>query len=349
MENCDNTLKKLFIEFPDVDWDLDSLVGNPNIDMPFMKNIKDNNLLNITNNKNLTWDYVMENLNTIDWENTKLSKHKCVTFAIYNQYRHSPILNLEILSNPNLTLDDIRTFDLTDPDVQEHLQHNPNITMEFILENQQIEWNYSNFGQNRNITLDIIRNNPDYEWNMELWSKYATMAEIEANLDLDWNSFLMSSNYNLTIDMIIAHPEIRWNWQNVSLNPVFDADIITRYPDLPWELDSALSNPAINWGELRYGDIICFSENPNITYQNIIKNLDIEWCWEAISINDFHYHPYFDSQLYHMRRKQSTFKRVLTYKDELLMTTNRQFKMDKYLEIFVSYKVFKREERKCKN
>jgi hypothetical protein len=301
MPNHSNTLKQLYGTYPNKKWDAIVLAMNPNVDIDLMRTMGFIDYSHMVDNVNLTWDFVMENINTVKWEKDLLSMHKCVTWDIYNKYKHLDIFDNFILMNPNTTWENILTFDIMDEEVQELMQYNPNITWDIVVANPQIDWCYNSFSKNRNMTLDIIIKNPDELWNMTLWSEFGSMKDIEANIDMDWNIKFLSCNYNLTIDMIIRHPEFDWDWYNISKNPAFTAECVAQYPDLPWEESALLLNPAFEFADYEYVSFEIFSANPNAKYEDFIANPNANWCWENVSVNPFRCDPYFDSQLYKQR------------------------------------------------
>jgi hypothetical protein len=146
-------------------------------------------------------------------------------------------------SNPNLTLNIINNSkykkDLL-ADVS-NLSNNPNLTVEFIKQHQELNWDWDrlsvnkafkitdlenknlpwtdNIYNNPNITPDYLINNklmdPMY-WNVV--SRYMSINYIMDNRHLPWNWYNVSLNENLTVELIKNNPDIPWNYSNLSGN-----------------------------------------------------------------------------------------------------------------------------------
>jgi hypothetical protein len=101
------------------------------------------------------------------------------------------------------------------------LSSNPNITFEFVKENQDKPWDWIYLSLNPNITFDIVKDNPDRQW--------------------DWT--YLSMNPNITWDIVKANIGKPWNWAALSLNPNTTWDIVKDNPDKPWDWSYISRNP----------------------------------------------------------------------------------------------------------
>ena len=71
---------------------------------------------------------------------------------------------------------------------------------QFILDNPDKDWDWSNISHNLNITWEIIQQNPNIHW------------------DRYWQSLCVSSNPNITWDIIRDNQDKPWNWTALSKN-----------------------------------------------------------------------------------------------------------------------------------
>ena len=100
----------------------------------------------------------------------------------------------------------------------------------FIIANIDKPLVYNKLVMNPNISLDIINANPEIDWNWELLSycKYISLESIVANLDKPWNWDTISTYPNITWDFINANLDIPWNWTQISMHPNITEDIIEK-------------------------------------------------------------------------------------------------------------------------
>lgn len=138
---------------------------------------------------------------------------------------------------------------------------NPNITIEQILLIDEV------------ISLYDLVKNPNFKLKHVLESPYD---------DWDWRG--ISKNKNITIEQVIEH-DFPWNWYCLS-SRLLVKDIFDN-PNLPWDWNGISKNKTltmkhikknihkINWHEL--------SNNPNITFEFIIKNKKEDWNWYRLS------------------------------------------------------------------
>ncbi len=141
-----------------------------------------------------------------------------------------------------------------------------------------LPWRYNDLSRNPNISLKYIKNNPDEEWNWKYISKKVTYKEFIDNPDLPWDYLELSNNTNIPLEYIKDKLSDKLNlilyfdrndnllknygWFNISkrvTNEEFENN-----PDLPW-------------------DYTGLSYNKNIPLDYIKNNLDKIWNWKYIS------------------------------------------------------------------
>lgn len=149
-------------------------------------------------------NYIISN-NIIKYSKQHLARIKNVNKNILNKwldyYANFVINNFEFFSvsqlscNPNLTIKIIKAFpnekwecfyilkhkniNESDLDYLKHIvnfyvyiyslqiSQNPNITLNYVLQNKDIDWNYHYLSHYMNITINDVINNPDFPWNYE--------------------------------------------------------------------------------------------------------------------------------------------------------------------------------------
>lgn len=202
-----------------------------------------------------------------------------------------------------------------------YISENINVTMDTVLENPGLPWNYSHLSANRNINYQIVKKHSDKPWD------YKTL----------------SLNPNITFDDVLSDISKQWDWNSLSVNKTLTLDIVRRYfhkfnpillihnkiityeiiisnPQLPWKLneipyktnltfDNILEMYYVmkikftneHWifiSEQKYINLeivqqyrnlpwnfISFTRNPNITYEIMKQNKDIPWSYKNYIYN----------------------------------------------------------------
>ena len=130
-------------------------------------------------------------------------------FAKDLSFQHVSINFLQfILDNDDLT------WDWTS------LSCNENITMEMINGNKDLPWKWKHISHNPNLTLEILNENHKKPWDWQNVSRNEniTMEMINLSLSKQWSWYHISLNPNLTIEMINCHMNKNWSWFNISKN-----------------------------------------------------------------------------------------------------------------------------------
>jgi hypothetical protein len=195
---------KEFQENINLPWNFENLSSNTNINMKLvLDNInKDWNFFSLSSNSaikitdiekniNLPWDYINISYN----DNLTSSNIEFIIEHINNGWSWERI-NI----NGIIKLSDLELYpQLTKtPNFYQHFSNNPNLTVEYIEENINKNWDWNSISNNRNFTLyDII---------------YGIVSNFK------WNYRYLSNNPNLTYDFIYENREKPWNWDAISNN-----------------------------------------------------------------------------------------------------------------------------------
>lgn len=159
--------------------------------------------------------------------------------------------------NSQLTLDYINELHrvYTHP-----LSSNPNITMDYVLQNKGMNWSMYDLSSNPAITIDDV-----------------LMYPTEINWDYDG----LSRNPNITLDIIKRHPNINWSMTNFSSNPNITMDM---YINIRTEYNTTYKGIFKKYTGSN-SDIFAISSNPSITYNDVLKYPDEQWYTICVSQN----------------------------------------------------------------
>lgn len=223
----------------------------------------------------------------------------CKTGANLNNWNFN-----ELSENPNIFPEDIKSYieylktsdiklseciisgsddrgDILYPFNRNNLIQNTNITLEFILKYLNPNWNWRSLSTK--LSLEEIASHPDLNWNFERLSERSdiTLKIVELFPDKKWDWGALTRYINPKI--IFEHSELPWNYSGISFNKNITLAIFKLYDldKLYWNnsnlsrvlpLDDIKSQPEI-W------DYTILSNNPHLTTEFIIQNLDKDWEW----------------------------------------------------------------------
>lgn len=152
------------------------------------------------------------------------------------------------------------------------LSQNINLTADIIEQNINMPWSWYWLSLNPSITWELVQQNLDKKWCWYYLSRNPaiTCEIIEQNSNYDWDYYSMSFNPNLTWEFLNRNLNKNWHWYWVSAKVNVTCEIIEQNLNsnnpLPW-----------NW--------VGLSQNPNITLDFVINNLDKTWNWYYVSKN----------------------------------------------------------------
>jgi hypothetical protein len=107
--------------------------------------------------------------------------------------------------------------------------------------------------KNPNITWQIVKNRPSQQWDWNAIIKNPRVIADIVQLDLPKFQVDFARDHNIELDWI-------------AISMCVKIGVVREYPKLPWD-----------WNAL--------SQNPNITWQIIKRNLRKPWNWENVSRN----------------------------------------------------------------
>ena len=201
------------------------------------------------------------------------------------------------------------------------ISSNKNITMDDIINNPDKPWNKIGICYNPNITLEYIQSYDDdyWYWNILANNEKLSMDIIEHySHKLTQYSYALSCNENISWDFIARNLDKKWDWDTIVRYSKINQEVIDKYPQFPFnfntydiifneyftfdfikknlktlynsigfsyyaKMEDIVNNPDIEW----FYEYI--SENNNLTFEFINKNLDKGWDWCSISGNTFNY------------------------------------------------------------
>ena len=274
-----NALTFLLNKYPNKNWDWFELSKNPNITKEYI----DNNLhfpwnwnLGVSSNRNVDIEFIEKHKDK-KWNWLFLSSHIKLNQKSLIKYKDK--LNFCKLSlNPNLSLDLV----INNPKLYwnyNNLLLNPIMTVDFFLKYKNKLFSnvyFSNqlLSMNPEITIDELNKlyiNKRQKLDWKLVSKY------NKNITFDYyNNHIckklfslkyLSKNENITIKNIEDNPLIKWCWTKISSNPNINLNFMIKNDDKFIDFD---------WFEL--------SKNKGITMQDI-DNYNFSWNWDGISMN----------------------------------------------------------------
>ena len=186
---------------------------NSSIDLNFITN---NNLpwdwnIGISKNPNLTFDFVLKNLNE-KWNWYTLASHKIITWEIIK----------DCIDNRGILYDKLIYNKMYSISI------NPNINWEIINNNKYIDWNWDGISNNPNIDINIIKNNINNKWNWEcICDRHALDWDIiDNNKNINWNFWRLTSSNRINISNIFDNVNHDWNWPYVIKNKFDKNEII---------------------------------------------------------------------------------------------------------------------------
>ena len=145
--------------------------------------------------------------------------------------------------------------------------------VKFLKNNQKENLDMDGYTVNENTTWEMIssKDNDDIIWSMRYVSlnPNITPSVVESNPQFPWTHWQLSSNRNFKWEYIVSRPE----W---FLPPKYTMKL-GENPNVTWEIIQ--SNPQIEW------DMDSVSENPSITWDVVTKNPEYEWSYSGLCSN----------------------------------------------------------------
>jgi len=193
------------------------------------------------------------------------------------------------------------------------LSMNPNISLNFIINNPQFKWNYKSLCEHPLLTIEFIKKNKLNKSNLAMNLYLSPEYLISINDDLDDLEDLVDilhDNKLLSVEFIKNNLHLDWNWGNLVYNPAITVSDIKNNPDLPWRVGHYIDpdggyhshdeDGAYPLKEFVYPEIIDYKiklnnklkkEKLDIIHKKIPDNLEsttIIWDGKTININTEH-------------------------------------------------------------
>jgi hypothetical protein len=124
-------------------------------------------------------------------------------------------------------------------------------------------------------------------------SKYLRWYIVEKYPDVPWDYTEMSSNKNITIEDVINNPDKPWDYTNVSEYIKVTYEIVRDNPQIPWDYETLVKNDGIMCDDIYKLNIPSdiwikkISSNNNLTIKFLRENLDKPFDWYDVSLSDF--------------------------------------------------------------
>lgn len=143
-------------QYPDLFWSESDIAKNPNMTLDFaLDNIKDIwQYCKVAKSPMVTFQDI-ENYKNSSWHGTLISGfsgNPNMTLDIFNNHREYPWDIVAIIRNPSFTINDLEYFDDgADVHFYRNMSSNPNITFDWIVENQnkQLNWGCDGLSSNK--------------------------------------------------------------------------------------------------------------------------------------------------------------------------------------------------------
>lgn len=180
-----------------------------------------------------------------------------------------------------------------------------------VLYNPKVRVKYKHMSRNYHLRIEDVIYFHKKKWDWKAVFEYAIIKEdmIETHFQkIKWDFQSMSKNKSITKEIVIRYQDQPWNWKELSKH--IEWDIVLSLPDKPWDYkmisrgkrrywrdlaslqgdlerciqcditwDIIVNYPQIPWD---YGEL---SDNPNITMENIMENMDKPWDFIRVAHN----------------------------------------------------------------
>lgn len=173
-----------------------------------------------------------------------------------------------------------------------NLSLNPTMRINFVLENPDCAWEWSDLSSNPGITLDDINRHLNLPWS---WSHISENPNIRIQFVLDhmdkplsW--FNISKNSGIRLKDIRARPDLPWCWAALSRNPNMRFAFVLQHLDMPWCWKSLSINAGITMADIETYPCLpwswrSLSNNPNISLQFVQTHLYRPWRWDYAQLS----------------------------------------------------------------
>lgn len=134
----------------------------------------------------------------------------------------------------------------------EGISNNPTITISYILNNLDKNFNWFNVSKNKGITIEDVDNNPDLKWDWRAISygkKYTIDFIRKYKNKLDF--YFISSNASIKMSDVVNNPDLPWNYSQISFNSNVTHDFVLKHPDWNWDGNLLAQNKNIHVNKMK--------------------------------------------------------------------------------------------------
>ena len=280
-------LKESFIKkHPEANWDFNDFSFFPFITTLFIESTIDKpwNFYELSIHPSVDFKLIKDNLDK-NWAFEFFCKsNPNINIDIYLMSKiHSPTFPWKkkfLVQNKNFYWKDIVQSDLCEE--KQHYANNPNITLNEVLQNPQVPWEWTRISRNVYITLELL----------------------QENRDLPWDFYWLSENPKTTWEMVYAFQNKNWDFDYLFRNlPIGDKEIeffftLSNSPakiQMGYSLSRhsiSLNNTVLLKYYYKYPFLWMWSEigyNNQITLDFIIENEYIFDSFDCLSYNLFNW------------------------------------------------------------
>ena len=162
------------------------------------------------------------------------------------------------------------------------------ISIDFILENNDLPWQPSFVYQNPRITLEDFRQKRDYcssSYHMTI-NPENSLATIEDNPDLPWDWEAIVQRPDLTTEFILRNSDKIKDWCSLSSHPNVTMEFYEEHPELPWNISKIMKNPNVTSKFIERRPFMHWDIS-KVSYKKIdpgfmLKFHFIDWNWDQI-------------------------------------------------------------------
>ena len=212
MEDIENNLH--------LPWNFYNIIENPNITLDFYNKYRNRfkghtayHLRMLSKSKYTTLEMIKNFPNSEYWGFYDVSENPNLTFEFINENLDKKGWNWKYIStNMKVTMKDIEKY----PDFKWdywYISSNEGITIKDVKNHPELPWNWYYISLNPNITIKDVKNHPELPWNYYCLSRNPsiTMKDIESNPDIPWVFDCISNNPNLTFEFFKKHSDKKWD------------------------------------------------------------------------------------------------------------------------------------------
>lgn len=115
-----------------------------------------------------------------------------------------------LTENPGITIEFMERYPDIGPWSEEYVSGNPNVDMQYILDNPQREWFPGHYSDNSSITFQDVLDHPELEWDFSalMNNPNVTYQDVLDHPELDWDYECLHLISSITVDEYMNHPDI---------------------------------------------------------------------------------------------------------------------------------------------